>query len=158
MCGLRCVRLLSSGQVLPSECVSGLVELAGDPNTSPALTGTIISLVAQLGTLFCLCPGLPLYVQPAQYVRGGISSLSMEDFDLPYEIFEIFTMMYVCVRACVCVWVCVCVCNCLFPACDDESREVLHSSYNLTSTLASIIHCHSATPGQPLVLQVGEPG
>ncbi|KAJ8010774.1 hypothetical protein DPEC_G00078640 [Dallia pectoralis] len=83
---LRCGRLLSSGQVLPSECVSGLVELAGDPNTSPALTGTIVSLLAQL-------------------------------------------------------------------ACDDESREVLQSSYNLTSTLASIIHCHGNTPGEPLVLQ-----
>uniref|UniRef100_A0A667ZBP6 Cellular inhibitor of PP2A n=1 Tax=Myripristis murdjan TaxID=586833 RepID=A0A667ZBP6_9TELE len=72
--------------VLPSECVSGLVELAGDPNSIPALTSTIISLLAQL-------------------------------------------------------------------ACNDESREMLHSSYNLTSTLASIIHCHSATPGEPLVLQ-----
>ncbi|XP_069368512.1 protein CIP2A isoform X2 [Paralichthys olivaceus] len=30
---------------------------------------------------------------------------------------------------------------------------MLHSSYNLTSTLASVIHCHSATPGEPLVLQ-----
>ncbi|XP_010888396.1 protein CIP2A isoform X3 [Esox lucius] len=84
--GLRCGRLLSSGQVLPSECISGLVELAGDPNTSPALTGTIISLLARL-------------------------------------------------------------------ACDDESREVLQSSYNLTSTLASIIHCQCNTPGEPLVLQ-----
>ncbi|XP_055784362.1 protein CIP2A isoform X3 [Salvelinus fontinalis] len=84
--GMQCVRLLSSGQVLPSECVCGLVELAGDPNTSPALTGTIISLLAQL-------------------------------------------------------------------VCDDESRDVLQSSYNLTSTLASIIHCHSATPREPLVLQ-----
>uniref|UniRef100_UPI003AAF79C7 protein CIP2A n=1 Tax=Centroberyx gerrardi TaxID=166262 RepID=UPI003AAF79C7 len=84
--GLKCDQLLSSGQVLPSECVSGLVELAGDPNTNPVLTGTIISLLAQL-------------------------------------------------------------------ACEDESREMLHSSYNLTSTLASVIHCHSATPGEPLVLQ-----
>ncbi|XP_039982183.1 protein CIP2A isoform X1 [Xiphias gladius] len=84
--GLKCDQLLSSGQVLPSECVSGLVELAGNPNTSPALTSSIISLLAQL-------------------------------------------------------------------ACDDDSREVLHSSYNLTSTLASVIHCHSGTPGEPLVLQ-----
>lgn len=45
---------------------------------------------------------------------------------------------------------------CMFspPVCDDESRDVLQSSYNLTSTLASIIHCHSATPREPLVLQV----
>ncbi|KAM4534005.1 protein CIP2A [Odontesthes bonariensis] len=84
--GLKCERLLSSGQVLPSECVSGLVELAGNPNTSPALTSSIISLLAQL-------------------------------------------------------------------ACDDSSREILHSSYNLTSTLAAVIHCHSTTPGEPLVLQ-----
>ncbi|CAB1437101.1 unnamed protein product [Pleuronectes platessa] len=38
-------------------------------------------------------------------------------------------------------------------ACDDDSREMLHSSYNLTSTLASVIHCHSVTPAEPLVLQ-----
>ncbi|XP_028288114.1 protein CIP2A [Parambassis ranga] len=84
--GLKCDQLLSSGQVLPSECVSGLVELAGSLNTSPALTSSIISLLAQL-------------------------------------------------------------------ACDDQSREILHSSYNLTSTLAAVIHCHSSTPGEPLVLQ-----
>ncbi|XP_035475720.2 protein CIP2A [Scophthalmus maximus] len=84
--GLKCDRLLSSGQVLPSECVSGLVELAGNHNTSPALTSAIVSLLAQL-------------------------------------------------------------------ACDDDSRVMLHSSYNLTSTLASVIHCHGATPGEPLVLQ-----
>ncbi|XP_062234998.1 protein CIP2A isoform X1 [Platichthys flesus] len=84
--GLRCDQLLSSGQVLPSECVSGLVELVGNPNTNPSLTSSIISLLAQL-------------------------------------------------------------------ACDDDSREMLHSSYNLTSTLASVIHCHSVTPAEPLVLQ-----
>uniref|UniRef100_A0A3Q2VHG5 Cellular inhibitor of PP2A n=1 Tax=Haplochromis burtoni TaxID=8153 RepID=A0A3Q2VHG5_HAPBU len=33
------------------------------------------------------------------------------------------------------------------------SREILHSSYNLTSTLAAVIHCHSNTPGEALVLQ-----
>uniref|UniRef100_A0A671X482 Cellular inhibitor of PP2A n=1 Tax=Sparus aurata TaxID=8175 RepID=A0A671X482_SPAAU len=84
--GLKCDQLLSSGQVLPSECVSGLVELVGNPNTSLTLTSSIISLLAQL-------------------------------------------------------------------ACDDDSRETLHSSYNLTSTLASVIHCHRATPREPLVLQ-----
>uniref|UniRef100_A0A8C2ICQ8 Cell proliferation regulating inhibitor of protein phosphatase 2A n=1 Tax=Cyprinus carpio TaxID=7962 RepID=A0A8C2ICQ8_CYPCA len=39
--------LLFSGQVLPSECLSGLMEVAGDPNTSHALTGSIIFLLAQ---------------------------------------------------------------------------------------------------------------
>uniref|UniRef100_A0A3B4H9Z2 CIP2A N-terminal domain-containing protein n=1 Tax=Pundamilia nyererei TaxID=303518 RepID=A0A3B4H9Z2_9CICH len=85
--GLKCEQLLSSAQVLPSECVSGLVELAGNPSTSPTLTSSIISLLSQL-------------------------------------------------------------------ACDDQSREILHSSYNLTSTLAAVIHCHSNTPGEALVLQV----
>uniref|UniRef100_A0A673CF04 Cell proliferation regulating inhibitor of protein phosphatase 2A n=1 Tax=Sphaeramia orbicularis TaxID=375764 RepID=A0A673CF04_9TELE len=84
--GLKYDQLLSSGQVLPSECVSGLVELAGNPNTIPTLTSSIISLLAQLAS-------------------------------------------------------------------DDDTREMLHSSYNLTSTLASVIHCHGATPGEPLVLQ-----
>nr|XP_033494539.1 protein CIP2A [Epinephelus lanceolatus] len=84
--GLKCDQLLSSGQVLPRECVSGLVELAGNPYTSLTLTSSIISLLSQL-------------------------------------------------------------------ACDDDSREILHSIYNLSSTLASVIHCHSTTPGEPLVLQ-----
>ncbi|KAM6971187.1 protein CIP2A isoform 2-T2 [Tautogolabrus adspersus] len=83
---LKCDQLLSSGQILPSDCVNGLVELAGNPNTSPTLTSAIISLLAQL-------------------------------------------------------------------ACDDAGWEILHNSYNLTSTLASVIHCHSATPAEPLVLQ-----
>uniref|UniRef100_A0A3B3D4E5 Cellular inhibitor of PP2A n=1 Tax=Oryzias melastigma TaxID=30732 RepID=A0A3B3D4E5_ORYME len=38
-------------------------------------------------------------------------------------------------------------------ASDDSTRELLHSSYNLTSTLAAVIHCYSSTPGEPLVLQ-----
>ncbi|KAK7881255.1 hypothetical protein WMY93_029664 [Mugilogobius chulae] len=79
-------QLLTPGQALPTECVSGLVDLAGNPNTSPALTSCIVSLLEQL-------------------------------------------------------------------ACDEESREILHSSFSLTSTLASIIHSYSATPGEPLVLQ-----
>lgn len=48
--GLKCDQLLSSGQVLPSECVTGLLELAGNPTSSPTLTSSIISLLAQLGT------------------------------------------------------------------------------------------------------------
>ncbi|XP_075996771.1 protein CIP2A isoform X2 [Genypterus blacodes] len=84
--GLDWGRFLASGQVLPGECVSGLVDVAGDPNSSSALTGSIISLLAQL-------------------------------------------------------------------ACDDDSRKILNSSFNLNSTLASIIHHHSAAQGEPLVLQ-----
>ncbi|RVE59144.1 hypothetical protein OJAV_G00201030 [Oryzias javanicus] len=38
-------------------------------------------------------------------------------------------------------------------ASDDSTRELLHSSYNLTSTLAAVVHCYSSTPGEPLVLQ-----
>ncbi|XP_052452474.1 protein CIP2A homolog isoform X3 [Carassius gibelio] len=85
--GLKCGGVLFSGQVLPSECLSGLMEVAGDPNTSHALTGSIISLLAQ------------------------------------------------------------------FAASDGEAREALHSSYNFTGTLASIIHCNRSTPEEPLVLQ-----
>uniref|UniRef100_A0A3P9KQJ6 Cell proliferation regulating inhibitor of protein phosphatase 2A n=1 Tax=Oryzias latipes TaxID=8090 RepID=A0A3P9KQJ6_ORYLA len=39
-------------------------------------------------------------------------------------------------------------------ASDNSTRELLHSSYNLTSTLAAVIHCYSSTPGEPLCLQV----
>uniref|UniRef100_A0A673NMX3 Protein CIP2A homolog n=1 Tax=Sinocyclocheilus rhinocerous TaxID=307959 RepID=A0A673NMX3_9TELE len=42
--------MLFSGQVLPSECLSGLMEVAGDPNASHALTGSIISLLAQFAS------------------------------------------------------------------------------------------------------------
>ncbi|XP_005162765.2 protein CIP2A isoform X2 [Danio rerio] len=48
--GLKCAGVLFSGQVLPSECLSGLMEVAGDINTSHALTGTIISLLAQFAS------------------------------------------------------------------------------------------------------------
>ncbi|MBN3321716.1 CIP2A protein, partial [Atractosteus spatula] len=84
--GLKCPRLFASTQVLPSECLSGLVELAGDPNTSTALAGKIVAFLSQLAS-------------------------------------------------------------------DDEAREALHSSYNLASTLASVIHCNSASPREPIVLQ-----
>ncbi|RXN14106.1 CIP2A-like protein [Labeo rohita] len=48
--GLKCGGVLFSGQVLPSECLSGLMEVAGDPNTSHVLTGSIISLLAQFAS------------------------------------------------------------------------------------------------------------
>ncbi|XP_076868897.1 protein CIP2A [Brachyhypopomus gauderio] len=47
---VKCSRVLCSGQVLPSECLSGLLEVAGDPNTSPGLTGTVLVLLAQLAS------------------------------------------------------------------------------------------------------------
>ncbi|KAL6462715.1 hypothetical protein MHYP_G00291370 [Metynnis hypsauchen] len=83
---LKCSSLLTSGQVLPSECLSGLLEVAGDPNTSHALTGAILSLLAQLAS-------------------------------------------------------------------DDESKETLHSSYNIVGTLAAVVHWNRATPEEPVVLQ-----
>ncbi|KAL2085862.1 hypothetical protein ACEWY4_019182 [Coilia grayii] len=85
--GLQCSKLLASGQVLPSECLSGLLEVAVDPKTSQALTSSIVSLLAKLATS------------------------------------------------------------------DDETREALHSSYNLTGALASIIHSNRATPEDPLLVQ-----
>ncbi|XP_060755699.1 protein CIP2A homolog isoform X2 [Neoarius graeffei] len=83
---LKCSRILCSGQVLPSECLNGLLEVAGDPNTSPSLTGSVLSLLAQLVS-------------------------------------------------------------------DDESKEVLHSRYNVVGTLVALIHSHRATPEEPIVLQ-----
>ncbi|XP_019745103.1 protein CIP2A isoform X1 [Hippocampus comes] len=83
---LKCDQLLSSGQLLPIECVRGLVELTGNANTCPTVAGAILSLLAQL-------------------------------------------------------------------ACDDDSRKILHSNFNLTSILALLVHRHSATPGDPLILQ-----
>uniref|UniRef100_A0A8C9TEP6 Cellular inhibitor of PP2A n=1 Tax=Scleropages formosus TaxID=113540 RepID=A0A8C9TEP6_SCLFO len=50
LCGMKGPRLLSPQQVLPSECLSGLVELAGDPNIDPCLSSIIISLLAQLAS------------------------------------------------------------------------------------------------------------
>ncbi|XP_077409897.1 protein CIP2A isoform X2 [Vanacampus margaritifer] len=82
----KCVHLLSSGQLLPTECVHGLVELTGNANACPTVAAAILSLLTQL-------------------------------------------------------------------ACDDDGRKILHCNFNLTSILALIVHRHSATPGDPLVLQ-----
>ncbi|KAA0704608.1 Protein CIP2A -like protein [Triplophysa tibetana] len=48
--GVKCDGVLFSGQLLPSECLSGLMEVAADPNSSHTLTGTIISLLAQFAS------------------------------------------------------------------------------------------------------------
>ncbi|KAL4657363.1 protein CIP2A [Arapaima gigas] len=48
--GMKTPKLLSSHHVLPSECLSGLVEVAGDPNTSSGLCSSIVSLLAQLAS------------------------------------------------------------------------------------------------------------
>lgn len=116
---MKCDHLLSSDQVLPSECVSGLVELIRNPNTSPVLISSIISLLAQLGKVF---------TQQMNYDKLNQDPLVLTELNLT--------------------------CTLSRPASDDTSREILHSSYNLTSTLAFVIHCHSSTPGEPLVLQV----
>lgn len=116
VCGLKCGGVLFSGQVLPSECLSGLMEVAGDPNTNHTLTGTIISLLAQFGTkLFNIViqslHSHPLFTCACTFLNGPAAS-------------------------------------------DGEAKEALHSSYNFTGTLSSIIHCNRATPEEPLVLQV----
>ncbi|XP_061660823.1 protein CIP2A isoform X2 [Syngnathoides biaculeatus] len=45
---LKCDHLLSSGQLLHTECVRGLVELTGNVNTCPNVAGAILSLLSQL--------------------------------------------------------------------------------------------------------------
>ncbi|XP_030625902.1 protein CIP2A [Chanos chanos] len=48
--GPKCLKLLSSEQILPSECLSGLLDVAGDPSTDYSLTESIVSLLAQLAS------------------------------------------------------------------------------------------------------------
>lgn len=67
---LRCDQLLSSTQLLPADCVSGLVELVGSPNTDPTLLSAIIALLAQLGTAPC-----PYRHQPPPFLRRWLTNL-----------------------------------------------------------------------------------
>uniref|UniRef100_A0A8C1K5T8 Cell proliferation regulating inhibitor of protein phosphatase 2A n=1 Tax=Cyprinus carpio TaxID=7962 RepID=A0A8C1K5T8_CYPCA len=79
--GLKCGGVLFSGQVLPSECLSGLMEVAGDPNTSHALTGSIIFLLAQFGIKYTIIhcnrttPEEPLCLNVLQRLTYNVKTL-----------------------------------------------------------------------------------
>lgn len=84
--GLKLIKLFASNKILPSECLSALVELIEDPHTSPAITLKTVNLLSNL-------------------------------------------------------------------AVDTETRETLHTTYNLTNVLAGVVYRYSSILNDPVLLQ-----
>ncbi|KAM8976675.1 protein CIP2A [Pelodytes ibericus] len=84
--GLKLSKIFATNQILPSECLSSLVELLEDPNTSPVITLKTINLLSSL-------------------------------------------------------------------AADQETKETLHSTFNLTNILAGVVHRYSSILSDPVLLQ-----